>query len=93
MSTAHGKFVFCLFVRVRVYVGQMEWQSGRVQPGGGVSRDALHHQQRGSHLSQCTPRQRDTGPGTNARSSSTATISTDKMTYYMFMVSVHPAEF
>lgn len=46
-----------------VYVGQMEWEPGRVQSGGGVSRDALHHQQRRSHLSQRSSGQRDTGPG------------------------------
>ncbi len=59
-------FLFTTFICkmfVRLYVGQMEWKSGRVQSGGGVSRDALHHQQRRSHLSQRPSGPRDTGPG------------------------------
>lgn len=48
---------------VCVYVGEMEWKPGRVQSGGGVSRDAVHHQQGGGHLSQCSSGQRDTRPG------------------------------
>lgn len=48
---------------VCVYVGEMEWKSGSVQSGGGVSRDAVHHQQGGSHLSHCSSGQRDSRPG------------------------------
>lgn len=53
--------VVCVYVCV--YVGEMEWKSGSVQSGGGVSRDALHHQQRRSHLSKRPPGQRNTRPG------------------------------
>lgn len=54
----------CVFLNgICVNVGEMEWKSGGVQPGGGVSRDALHNQQRRSHLSQRPSGQRDTGPG------------------------------